>query len=159
MRKARQIGKCNNVANFWEKVQKSESGCWIWTAAKNPEGYGRIAVRGKMLLSHRFSYILHFGNIPEGMHVCHRCDTPSCVNPAHLFVGTDADNMRDCSNKGRNAKGEKIAMAKLRSEDIPVIRRMRIEGKTQKEIASLFGVNRMQVSRIERGIDWRHIKE
>lgn len=90
---------------FWEKVQKnSEDGCWRWTAALNENGYGVIRTGGKTpgnTLAHRLSYRIHYNVDPGDLDVCHRCDTPSCVNPNHLFLGTHKENMHDSINKGR----------------------------------------------------------
>lgn len=93
---------------FWPKVAVAgPDECWLWKAQITPAGYGQIGVgslsdgtRG-YALAHRMSYELAHGPIPHGMFVCHRCDVRNCVNPAHLFVGTHSDNMRDCSRKGR----------------------------------------------------------
>lgn len=88
---------------FFTKVTKT-AGCWLWNASKDGKGYGVIGLsvpvrrHGK---AHRVSWELHKGAIPAGMAVLHKCDTPACVNPEHLFLGTQADNMRDCSAKGR----------------------------------------------------------
>jgi hypothetical protein len=78
-----------------------ESGCWLWLGSLNLKGYGRLMIKKKSVLAHRFSWEHHNGPISKGLLVCHKCDTPSCVNPDHLFIGTHADNLRDMRNKGR----------------------------------------------------------
>lgn len=112
---------------------------------------------GKIQLAHRAAWMKYFGPIPAGMNVCHHCDNRRCVNIAHLFLGTQRDNMRDASNKGRlrgiNA-GEKHGMHKLTSQDVTDI--IKMEG-TQKEIAALFGIDQSQVSNIKRRKYWRNI--
>jgi hypothetical protein len=90
---------------FWLFVKKTEA-CWLWTGSVNGKGYGQISQhkRGlRPLQSHRFSWTLHFGAIPKGMRVLHRCDNPTCVRPDHLFLGTDMDNTKDMISKGRSA--------------------------------------------------------
>jgi len=89
-------------ARFWAKVdRKSDSECWLWTAAKLPAGYGVIGSRGRQFYAHRLSYALAHGAIPVGSVVRHSCDTPACVNPSHLLVGTNRDNVRDALERGR----------------------------------------------------------
>lgn len=87
---------------FWSKVQKTD-GCWEWTGSRRPKGYGVFAVNGARRESaHRVAYALFIGPISAGFFVCHRCDNPRCVRPDHLFLGTQADNMRDMHAKGRH---------------------------------------------------------
>lgn len=88
---------------FWRRVSQSSCGCWIWEGSKDGGGYGMIStVRGHApAKAHRISWEMRNGPIPEWMVVCHKCDTPACVNPEHLFLGTQKDNVRDCVAKGR----------------------------------------------------------
>ena len=86
---------------FLDRVQKQESGCWVWTGANNGLGYGVMRLGLKQVYAHRFSYEQFVSPIPDGLCICHKCDNPRCVNPDHLFLGTQKDNMQDCSRKGR----------------------------------------------------------
>lgn len=88
---------------FWPKVNKTES-CWLWTGSKTRAGYGEFHGEvWKTIRAHRWLYEKEYGPIPHGLHICHHCDTPACVRPSHMFVGTHLDNMRDCARKGRNS--------------------------------------------------------
>lgn len=145
---------------FEDKFTKS-GGCWEWTARRHPLGYGMFRIAGSVQYAHRVSYRLYVDEIPEGMCVCHHCDNPGCVNPAHLFLGTHTDNMRDCNNKGRRPAagvfGEKHGMAKLTNAQVVEIRKMRSEGATQFDIAKEFGVARQTISHILCGDTWASV--
>lgn len=147
----------SELLRFLPKVQVSnENGCWLWTAAKfRSGGYGAFQLDhdGGAARAHRLSYEHHVGPIPEGMVVCHRCDTPACVNPAHLFVGTRADNNRDCVNKGRRTKRQ----IKLNPDRVREMRRMRSEGATLASIAKVFDINPTTALHACSGKNWRHV--
>ena len=85
---------------FWAKVQKG-GGCWLWTGARTSRGYGSFRVTGYSWSAHRLAYEFHWGPVPAGLHVLHRCDNPRCVRPAHLYVGTPSDNLADALARGR----------------------------------------------------------
>ena len=146
---------------FWPKVDKSggPSSCWLWTAGVvGGTGYGKIQDTrgGRYLRAHRVSWELAHGPIPDGMRVLHRCDNPPCVNPAHLFLGTDADNQHDMRAKGRfiQPRGERAGQAKLTTEQVL---RIRSDPRTLREIAADYGTGLMAVSRIKRRLAWKHV--
>ena len=85
---------------FFEKINKNKNGCWEWTAATSTKGYGRFKINGRLYLAHRISFIIHKGSLGKSL-ACHSCDNPKCVNPSHLFKGTQSTNMIDCFKKGR----------------------------------------------------------
>ena len=131
-------------------------GCWLWAGCLTAHGYGRFFSDGKSQGAHRYSYERFVRPIPEGLFVCHHCDTPNCVNPAHLFLGTSADNMRDMKEKGRAraAKGEANSFAKLNDEKV---RAIRADGRLLREIAPDYGVTMAAVSLIKNRINWSHV--
>lgn len=144
------------VERFMAKTERLENGCLIWTAGKNREGgYGLFSINGVMLCAHRVAWTLFRGPIPEGMKVLHKCDTPACVEPDCLFLGTLSDNTQDMLSKGRNRPtvGERNRHAKLTAENIRDMRAMK--GKaTLDKIAGMFGVSAGHVGRILRGERW-----
>ena len=149
---------------FWAKVRKSD-GCWEWTAARFPFGYGRfsVGVERKSAQAHRVAWELTHGAIPSShLFVCHRCDNPPCVRPEHLFLGTIQDNTADMNRKGRRAPaaltprpGALNGNAKLGPGDVDAIRRALADGVFQKRIAAAFGISQAHVSRIARSQSWR----
>ena len=148
---------------FWEKVdKKSDEECWNWIAFKNSDGYGkfRLYKDQDMITAHRTSWILHYGNVPNGLQVLHHCDNPSCVNPKHLFLGTHQDNMNDMYKKKRhgNFKGENNKNSKLKEVEVQEIRRLYATGKIfQRELVSMFKVSTIQIKAIINKRSWRHI--
>lgn len=154
---------------FWAKVVKGagKNSCWLWLGCKLSKGYGQLTVNGNKHLAHRFSWELFFGPIPAELFVLHHCDVPACVNPAHLWLGTNADNMRDRNAKGRQAsgkrsgaythpervlRGERHPRAKLTKAQVVAIRRAT---GLHREIATRFGISRTQVCQIRRHLYWR----
>jgi hypothetical protein len=141
---------------FWSHVdRRSDDECWLWTASTRGRGYGAFVVCRdgvkRNIDAHRFSYMLHVGPIPDGLLVCHHCDTPRCVNPRHLFVGTYADNNRDKSIKGRNPGNRTDRGRKpfaLQGSDLAVARAMVAQGHTQRAVARRFGVSPAAVCRV-----------
>jgi hypothetical protein len=142
---------------FGEKADKSGD-CWIWIASKMGKGYGGFWYKGRFQRAHRVSWQLHFGEIPAGMFVCHHCDNPLCVNPSHLFLGTNADNVKDCRAKGRHINGERNGRAKLSHHDIPIIQELAKFGFTQKYLSKHFGVSRQNIASIIYRKTWKHIQ-
>lgn len=147
----RPIRAWNTSEVFWSKVQKSGE-CWMWTGKQNGHGYGIGRGGG----SHRQSWIMANGPIPNGLYVLHHCDTPLCVRPDHLFLGTKGDNNRDCKQKGRNAHGEKNGQAVLTENDVIDIRTLRALGARQSSLAEAFGVARSNIGLIVSRQRWAH---
>lgn len=146
---------------FWNNVKKTDS-CWIWTGSRKTFGYGQISSgprgKSKNFGAHRLCWIIHFGKIPPHLHVCHTCDNPICVNPKHLFLGTNLDNIADCIAKKRNPHGEKHGMSFLKEKDVKEIRNLYKSGNyTQREIATIYNVTRYTISDIILKRSWRHI--
>ena len=144
------------VDRYWEKVEvRGPDECWEWTGGRFGSGYGELTVDGKGLSTHRLAWELANGPIPQGMLVCHHCDNPTCCNPAHLFIGTAADNNCDKVKKGRSARGAKHGRAKLTQTDVRQIRKLWAAGEyTQRELGDRFGVRRRHINRIVNKKTW-----
>jgi hypothetical protein len=135
------------------------TGCWVFGGAKNTKGYGNIYVSGKMLNTHRLSYLIaNDGKINEGSHVCHKCDNPACVNPDHLWEGSHKQNMDDRNRKQRTAKGESHGKAKLTALQVKKIKRQLAEGDPITSIATTSGMSRTAIACIARGSVWKEVE-
>ena len=134
--------------------------CILWNGAVTEKGYGRTTFRRKRTLVHRREWIKARGEIPSGLLVCHHCDTPRCINPDHLFLGTHADNARDCAAKGRKRRlaGEANPRAKLTNETVLAIRSIGA-GEKQRDVAARFGVSQKVVWNVLRGKSWQRVKK
>ena len=102
-------------------MPEPNSGCWLWIGSTS-HGYGQTNINGRPQRTHRVSYEYHIGPIPDDQCVLHKCDNPPCVNPSHLFLGSQQENLKDMKVKGRGIKGEMQGQAKLKAKDIPYIR-------------------------------------
>lgn len=153
---------------FWKRIPKGNPDeCWPW---KNQDsGYGQLTFNRKNMSAHRVCWEIHFGPIPNRLHVLHRCDNPPCCNPSHLFLGTNLDNIEDKINKNRQAngqnvrknhehlKGELINTAEFSDEQIMEIRRRDSIGESPTLIASAFGTSRSYIAQIVSGGCWNHL--
>ena len=138
---------------FWAKVNKrADEQCWPWQGSKDQDGYGKFGCN--FIRSHRMAYELTHGLIPTGMCVCHICDNPLCCNPAHLWLGTNAENTSDKVSKGRHPRGAVVVTAKLSPDDVKAIRSLNL---SQGKIAEAFGIGQTQVSRIMSRESWANL--
>lgn len=143
---------------FLSKIEKRPGDpCWHWTSTINRYGYGffklHVNGRGINVTAHRFSYVLHCGEIPDGLQVRHTCDVRDCVNPVHLLLGSHAENMADKVLRGRVFR----PCCRLTSDDIKEIRRLVSQGMTQDAVGKQFGVAQGQISKIARRLAWAHV--
>jgi hypothetical protein len=141
---------------FWSKVDRSggPDACWPWTGARTTGGYGHFCLHhGTQRYAHRIMAHIHIGFLPRNLCVCHwACDNPSCVNPRHLFVGTQADNNRDRDAKGRTSCGERHGTARLTWTQVLEIRE---SSESQKALAGRYCVSKSQIGLIRAGRRWR----
>ncbi len=147
---------------FWSRVAVTSNmyDCWPWMLKPHdPFGYGGFYFEGRTHPSHRIAWMFAKRKIPKGLCVLHRCDNPPCCNPAHLFLGTKADNAHDRHRKGRTnaARGEQQGGAKLTSADVILIRAACASGQRHKDIRARFGVSRSSVGLIANRVRWAHV--
>ncbi len=143
----------SDLARFWAKVDKSGD-CWEWTALTDKDGYGKFWLQGYTYRANRISYAID-NKDPEKLQVCHTCDNPLCVNPGHLWTGTDDDNRDDRCNKGRSAKGERNGNSKLTTRKVKEILGSK---EPHQVLATQHGVTPGLIGHIKRGRIWKHIK-
>lgn len=148
---------------FYKWVHKTES-CWLWTGRTKSHGYAAFRINGRLWRAHRFAWTLASNqDIPAGMVICHRCDNPKCVNPEHLFLGTQADNIRDTVSKGRArgnsnpnpARGAAHGQSKLTANQVSEIRHAHENGALQVQLAAIYGVSQSTISDIVRRKKWK----
>lgn len=152
---SRKVAEGDAIERFHQKYEINESGCWMWTGGTRPNSKGVLYPRhwtddSESIGAHRFSFELVHGAIPQGMYVCHKCDTPLCVNPDHLFLGSHQDNMCDMVAKQRSFTGrgeDKKGRSKLTNQQADQIRKM---GMSHSKIAAMFGVSATTIGRIKR---------
>lgn len=141
-----------------QSIPEPNSGCWFWLGSLNNAGYGRISIGGKSTLTHRVSWQVRNGPIPDGLFILHRCDIPCCVNPDHLFLGTAKDNMTDCSRKGRLvvpfARGVDLPFAKLTETDVKAIR---LSSESGRQLSKIYGIDQRTINRIKARKTWKHV--
>ena len=134
-----------------------ENDCWIWTGCIfKATGYGSCCISKRQMGAHRMAWILARGPIPDGLEVLHDCDVRRCCNPAHLFLGTQKDNIEDAMGKGRNPKGDTHGFRKLSSSDVAEIRKAyKFRSVTYKLLALRYDVSVCEIGRVIRGEAWR----
>lgn len=137
-----------------EKTAPAANGCIEWTGCANQKGYGMMVYKGRIHAAHRVSWQEHFGAIPSGIMVMHKCDNPKCVNPEHLRLGTQQDNMDDMKEKGRQytPRGEAHKRSKL---TWAAVRDIRTSGESARSLASKYGVSDMTIYYVKTGKGWK----
>jgi len=143
-----------NVAiRLLKRYKIVENDCWEFTGAKDSHGYGRIGYKNKVFSAHRLSFYLFKHRLFKGDCVLHKCDNPRCINPEHLFLGTQKENMLDCKTKRRHTWGQKSSLAKLSNDDIESIKYLVSLNKySQYDLAFLFKITQSNISKIINGV-------
>lgn len=156
--------------NFLKRIVINDKGCWLYQGyrmkSKAGHKYGWVWFNKTNMGAHRASWIVHYGDIPDKLFVCHKCDVPNCINPDHLFLGTAKDNVQDMISKSRNApsafigrNGEKHSQAKLNIKQVIEIKEMLNKKVSFSKIANLFNVSKSTIGSIKCGKNWSNVKE
>jgi hypothetical protein len=147
------------ISRFSEKIRKFPDGCWMWEGSKFNTGYGAFWYKGQNRLAHRLAYEWLVGPIPQDLVVRHRCNVPDCVNPCHLIVGTQAENIADRDRAGTTyrPRGEKNVNAKVSGEQVRVIRQRFFSGEEKDSLAHFYGVSPKTIYKIVTRRSWGHI--
>lgn len=143
---------------FFKYVKKTKS-CWNWIGSLNHAGYGQFFYNGRPIVSSRYSWIMHHKEIPKGLFVLHKCDNPKCVNPKHLFLGTQIDNIKDCIKKKRSRyhKGEEKTLAKITENDVKEIRNIYNNPHSASQLGKLYGISKSNILNIVHRKAWKHV--
>jgi hypothetical protein len=155
------LGNISDTQRFFKHIKKKKNGCWEWTGQLHKTGYGRFLFQGKRgFLSHRVSWIIHKGDIIDNLFVCHHCDNRKCVNPDHLFLGTNNDNIQDRTLKNRSNRpfGNKFTPRKINERQVKEIKKFLGAGISRKKISEIYNISIGQVTKISLGIRWKHVK-
>lgn len=144
-----------NNEYFQKRVTIDLNGCWIWKGSKHKQGYGNARYKNKLTLAHRLSWIVHVGEIPEGVKICHKCDVTCCCNPEHLFLGSQKDNVADAIQKGKyeNRKQGK-RRNKLNWDQVQEIKKLHGEGMSREDIKEKYDVGQTCIAKILTGKSW-----
>jgi hypothetical protein len=147
--------KTDPIIRFWSKVKKTDT-CWLWEGYLDKGGYGSFKFEEKTVRAHRYSYLIHFGNLDKNLVVMHICDNPSCVRPEHLILSTQKENINDKVFKDRQAKGSTVGTSKLSESEVKEIKSL-ISTLSYAKIAKIYNVDRSLIYLIAKGKSWKHV--